>query len=408
RRVTRVVSLVVFVILLVGLFLNKKKLTIYEVSSEVSQNNDCPPKETIYVEVDTTQNSSPGEVSDYVVQESSPSENSDHTEQQPAVVPEDELEQNVQTQDVSKNAMLYMEPRQIESAMYVLNNFNSLVPMSWDLVIACSTANREFMEEKTNMLLGTRKVHFLVVLPEKFSRTLYNALFLKLDFWNQIPYETLMIFQSDSVLCANSPFRIEHFLKYNYLGCALGDSYGLGSHNDWAPSPFYGSGGLTIRNVEHHKACLTDPNLAAKRRATGAAEDVFFSYCVHVGPESGRAPNASVLHEFCTQQGYQQPSFGIHKFWDQGYRFAPSQVRKMVEHCPEIIPMRIHVTSELAWNSTAEPVIFNVTEVMGARTQRAAAGARRFTHKTNIPTHRETVATPGHKQSRSFSKRTKG
>ncbi|KNC81103.1 hypothetical protein SARC_06564 [Sphaeroforma arctica JP610] len=290
--------------------------------------------------------------------------------------PESGYKQDAQMNAISKNAMLYMEPRRIENAMYVLNNFNSLTPMSWDLVIVCSSENQDFMEQKANMLLGTRKVYFLVILPAIFSGAGYNALFLKLAFWNQIPYDTVLVFQSDSVLCANSPFRIEDFMKYKYIGCALGEAYGVGSHYDWAPHPFYGSGGLTIRNVEYHKACLKNPKLASLRVGPWAAEDLFFSHCVHEGSETDRAENVTVMQQFCTQQGFKQPSFGMHKFWDQGYRFAPSHVRKMVEHCPEIIPLRIQVITEPAWNITTEPTIFNLTAHNEAKAKRKLEEAK--------------------------------
>ncbi|KAL8898554.1 MAG: hypothetical protein Q9192_002023 [Flavoplaca navasiana] len=53
------------------------------------------------------------------------------------------------------------------------------------------------------------------------------------------PYEHLLLFQSDSILCANSPRMLEDFLEYDFVGAPIDPKYGQGMN-----------GGLSLRKRE--------------------------------------------------------------------------------------------------------------------------------------------------------------
>ena len=64
--------------------------------------------------------------------------------------------------------------------------------------------------------------------------------FKKPWFWEQLtPVEHLLLFQNDSILCANSDQKVYHFLQYELTGVSVDEERGLGMGYN---------GGLSLRN----------------------------------------------------------------------------------------------------------------------------------------------------------------
>jgi hypothetical protein len=138
----------------------------------------------------------------------------------------------------------------------------------------------------------------------------YNRLFKQESFWNSIDAEDILVFQTDTALCSKSPFRLDRFRKYGYLGCShKKDSIGF-QKQVWAKEfPFYGIGGLSFRKKSFMLKCIQEnPNVDPDY-----AEDVFYSECIHKETSGLKPESADVLCDFCTQHHFNSMSFGAHK-----------------------------------------------------------------------------------------------
>lgn len=121
----------------------------------------------------------------------------------------------------------------IKNVMYYLNENNSTI--KWGLKIYHGNNNELFtksiIKNWDNVLLENLNINDL-------SGKLYNDLLKKPSFWNSIPSENILIFQTDSILLR---FGIDEFIKYDYVG-APWTRYREGS--------IVGNGGLSFRKKE--------------------------------------------------------------------------------------------------------------------------------------------------------------
>lgn len=225
--------------------------------------------------------------------------------------------------DSNGNAMVIVEPRKHAKLAYVLRNYDKNVDPSYTLYIFHGKSAGEFARDAAKDVTR-RKVIYVPLKVDNLSADEYNALLKTPSFYDAIDAENILIFQTDSVSCEKSPFRMKDFEEYGYVGCPYDNSIGKGVH--WGESnSFYGVGGLSFRQKSAALACIASEKTDAK-----FPEDVFFSNCVEKG--YGRKPeHAGVLQSLCTQNYHGRPSFGVHK----PELLQKDHVTALLEHCPE-------------------------------------------------------------------------
>ena len=128
----------------------------------------------------------------------------------------------------------------------------------------------------------------------------YNKLLISEKFYDYIPTEIFMVFQTDSMICPQFKDLLSDFLQYDYVGAPWED--------DNLVKGNVGNGGLSIRRkskmIEIIKNC----------KYNGNNEDLFFSKsCKQV---SINKPDAAKAGKFSNEITYNEESFGIHKFWN--------------------------------------------------------------------------------------------
>ena len=112
----------------------------------------------------------------------------------------------------------------------IIDRHLKYIPKDWGLTIYCSSLNHEYIK---NSDFGVN-TNIIVLDNSKLTIDGYNSMLKSKSFWKSLPYEKVLIFQSDSRLLKEG---IEDFLKWDYIG-----------------SPFQfqhhgGNGGLSLRNV---------------------------------------------------------------------------------------------------------------------------------------------------------------
>ena len=198
---------------------------------------------------------------------------------------------------------------------------------SYDLYVFHGKSAEAFARDAAKKVSG-RRVVFVKLSSDNMSADQYNALLKTQWFYDQIDAENILVFQTDAILCAKSPFSIKEFEQYGYIGCPYDDSIGKGVH--WGKdNSFYGIGGLSFRKKSTSLDCL-----ARMPPPTDTfAEDVYFSNCVENG--FGKKPeSADVMDKFCTQRRHVRPSFGMHKP-DQ---LDKGSIPRFLGNCPEAAP----------------------------------------------------------------------
>jgi hypothetical protein len=225
-------------------------------------------------------------------------------------------------------AMVIVEPRKHALLKDIINNFNEKMDASWDLHVFHGTLNGSHANDAVKEARTKRNVYLHTIGVDNLNAAQYNQLFKQLSFWDTIPSENILVFQTDSVLCDTN---IEDFTHFDYIGCSYND-YTIGTHavpRNWRGGnkyrSFYGIGGLSFRKKSFMEACIRAlPNIP-----DDYAEDVFFSECVAKDGNS-RPPNAGILASFCAQHSFPRESLGVHK----PVTMSAAEKKKMVAYCP--------------------------------------------------------------------------
>ncbi|KAF5121161.1 hypothetical protein E5D57_013497 [Metarhizium anisopliae] len=118
------------------------------------------------------------------------------------------------------------------------------------------------------------------------------------------PAELLLVFQTDSMICANSKHNIDEYLGYNWVGAP------------WDPAGTWGgNGGLSLRSVSH----IIDVLRSERRQDDSDPEDVWLSYRLGQQPH-GRVANGSVSLTFSGEYNVGLPEHvsNVSNFNDSG------------------------------------------------------------------------------------------
>lgn len=147
----------------------------------------------------------------------------------------------------------------------------------------------------------------------------YNSMCKSIPFWQSIPYENILIFQTDSVLLDGN---LNQFLPYDYVGAPWNDFLVKG----YGFTQPVGNGGLSLRRRTAMIGCLatTASKLPSLRKAHWG-EDQFFSqhryYKMNIPPKE-------IAGQFAVETLYYESTMGYHKPW----LYLRSKMNEIYEH----------------------------------------------------------------------------
>lgn len=188
-----------------------------------------------------------------------------------------------------------IEPREHAAFEFVMTNFLQNLNDDWGFVIFHGTKNKEYVTNIINTQLSKYKDRITLKQLNVDNLTVpnYSKLVASKDFYKDIPTETFLIFQTDSLICEEHKDLINNFIKYDYVGAP------------WINGGV-GNGGLSIRKktkmLEIINKCPYD----------GTPEDIYFSECPSVYLYK---PSFEKSKTFSVENVYNEVSFGIHKPW---------------------------------------------------------------------------------------------
>ena len=212
-----------------------------------------------------------------------------------------------------------IEPRKLEVLCSILKwMIYLLAPAGWKFIVYLGVSNAR----DVITLIRSYRVKDIVEIrylgTDNLTFPQYNALLISKSFWESMPFENILIFQTDSVLINN---KLDHLLQYDYVGAPWPKETG------WLPKyvDTTGNGGLSLRRKSAMLRIIE--NVPYNNRN----EDVFFS--VDCAQYLNICPADQSL-KFSVETMYCEMPNGYHKPWKY---LTEDQMKKIYSHIDFVI-----------------------------------------------------------------------
>jgi len=184
------------------------------------------------------------------------------------------------------NGCCIVETRPFANLGGFITDHLKYIPSDWGLTIYCSYKNRHLIKDVD----FNRKTNIVVLEDSDMNTNKYNKLLKSVTFWDSLPYDKVLIFQTDSFILREG---IEEFLEWDYVGAA------------WKFQEHGGNGGLSLRSVNLMK------HICKIAHFTTRNEDVEFCNFMKTHNLGKLAPR-EVCHKFSVETIYGLGSLGCH------------------------------------------------------------------------------------------------
>jgi len=204
---------------------------------------------------------------------------------------------------------IIIEPREHEALEFVLTNFLENLSTKWNFIIFHGNKNIDFINNLFNTSLNKykNKVKLINLKVDNLTIDDYNKLLVSKDFYDYIPTEVFLIFQTDTLICSNYKNLIDDFIKYDYSGAPWKENIINNNIIKYDYNGNSGNGGLSLRRKSKMLEILN--NCQYKNEP----EDVYFSKgCNNIFINK---PNIEDAKLFSVESIYNNISFGVHKPW---------------------------------------------------------------------------------------------
>ncbi|KAG4425882.1 hypothetical protein IFR04_001089 [Cadophora malorum] len=232
--------------------------------------------------------------------------------------------------DPRKLAFL-VETRPLPHLPALFTHMMTIIPPEWTFKFMGSPVALAFMRASPTIsrFEASGKLQFLEV-PSNYSlsnRETISQMFTDPHLYRDIlsPAEHLLVWQPDSIFCANAPTTLNDFLQWDWIGAP------------WSKTAAYGgNGGLSLRKVSKIMDVLGNKT---RRHGDGALEDLWLAQRLHEMP-GNMMPAANVSKTFSVESVWDETPLGYHigwlgvhheQIWDD-----QSQVDHIMEYCPEV------------------------------------------------------------------------
>jgi hypothetical protein len=185
-----------------------------------------------------------------------------------------------------------VEPRRHSALAFVLKNMELSLPDGWKILIFHGNTNGEFVQEIIDdMEFPSRFLKPISLDVDNLTIAQYNSMLMSSAFYKCIPTETMLIFQTDTMIL--EPTYLNAFLSYDYVGAP------------WK-SGGVGNGGLSVRKKTK---MLTITQTVMPFQSN---EDVYFAFQTIVPLFK---PSFQEAQKFAVETVFYEQPFGIHAPW---------------------------------------------------------------------------------------------
>jgi hypothetical protein len=200
---------------------------------------------------------------------------------------------------------IIVEPRKHRALSFVLNNVLINLSDDWNVIVCHGTVNKEFVDDILNTDLKNYKsrVSLIDLGVENLTRAEYNELIASKKFYDFVPTEMLLVFQTDSMIFAKNKHFIDEFMEFDYVGAPwCGDIK--------PPNATVGNGGFSLRR----KSKMLE--IIEKVPYPGDNEDLYFSNAANHALIDFKKPSFDHAKRFSIEHVFSEASFGCHQPWN--------------------------------------------------------------------------------------------
>lgn len=207
--------------------------------------------------------------------------------------------------DPSKLALL-VETRPLPHLPALFAHMSSIIPPEWTFLFLGSNISIPFLRTSPTIArlesTGRMRLDFIPSNYSLTSRETISQMFTDLHLYETIlsPAEHLLVFQPDSIFCANAPTTLNDFLDWDWIGAP------------WSVDATHGgNGGLGLRKVSKILEVLKKEK---RQDGDGQLEDLWLSERInHL--KGARMPNATISKTFSVESVWDDRPLGYHVGW---------------------------------------------------------------------------------------------
>jgi hypothetical protein len=199
---------------------------------------------------------------------------------------------------------IIIEPRKHKALHFVLKNFLENLDNNWNFIIFHGNLNKEYIENiiKTKLNKYKERITLISLNVDNINDGHeYSKILTAEKFYDYIPNETFLIFQTDALINPKYKNKINDFLIYDYVGAP------------WLYLNDVGNGGLSLRKKSKMLEIIRNCPYVDNKDMNNV-EDLYFSRnkCKNINLYK---PNVDKAKEFSSETIWNPTSFGIHKVW---------------------------------------------------------------------------------------------
>ena len=218
---------------------------------------------------------------------------------------------------------------------------NNLPPSTPILFYHCE-ANRDFVYKHFEDEIVRGKIRPIQIKASKASeRTFiwqYSKFLTNLDFWESLPGENLLMFQSDTCLCGTSVYKLEQLTNYDYVAATWPEDVYTERHTDLFNGELLGgNGGLSFRKKSAMVNLLKNKHLhsfpcPADVVGQPINEDMWF--CSHPMFKDLKLPTVEESKQFFNEFVVTDTPLGVHNIWRYN---DSSTMEHLARNCPDLL-----------------------------------------------------------------------
>ena len=206
---------------------------------------------------------------------------------------------------VNKNSIytaIIIEPRKHRALELVLVNFINNLDYRWNIIIFHGNKNvnytKNIIDNNPVLMTNKHRIKLINLNVDNLSIDDYNKLLKTKSFYDNIPTEMFLVFQTDTMICSHHKNNIYKFIDYDYVGAPWIDGN-------------VGNGGLSLRRKSKMIEIIDKNNLSQDK----TNEDLVFSGILN-NLVSVNKPSFLDAKNFSIESVHNNKSFGLHKPWN--------------------------------------------------------------------------------------------
>lgn len=221
----------------------------------------------------------------------------------------------------NKYTAVIVEPREHKALSLVLNNFLENLSDEWNVIIMHGNKNISYIQNiiQSDLKKYVNRIQMINLNVDNLTIADYNQLLISEKFYEYIPTEIFLIFQTDTIICENQKTIINNFLQYDYVGAPW-----IWNSNLKDTDKTGGNGGLSLRK----KSKMLE--IIRNCKYNNENEDGYFSNsCLN----NLNLPTFQEAKQFSVETVFNEKSFGVHKPW---HYMSPESLKIIEKNCPTL------------------------------------------------------------------------